>query len=96
MPALNFEIEWPNGEITECYSPSTIVLQYFQDGDTFTIDELKGVSRTALNMAAKRVKERFGFECVSAVEQRDKILRNAACFGSGETVRILNIQEHSS
>ena len=96
MPALNFEIEWPNGEVMECYSPSTIVLQYLQLGDTFTIDELIAVSRTALNMAGERVKERFGFECAAAAEQRDKILRNAACFGSGETVRILNIQEHSS
>ena len=96
MPALNFEIEWPNGEIMECYSPSTIVLQYLQDGDSFTIDELIAVSGTALDMASKRVEERFGFECAAAAEQKDKILRNAACCGSGETVRILNIQEHSS
>ena len=96
MPALNFEIEWPNGEVMECYSPSTIVLQYFQAGDTLTVDELIAVSRTALNMASNRVEERFGFDCTAAREQRDKILRKAACFESGELVRILEIKEHAS
>lgn len=96
MPALNFEIEWPNGEVMECYSPSTVVLQYFQAGDSFTVDELIAVSRTALNMAGKRVEERFGFECTAAAEQRDKILRNAEYFGSGEMVRILKIKEHAT
>lgn len=96
MPALNFEIEWPNGEVMECYSPSTIVCNYFREGDSMTVEELVSVSRAALNRASDRVEERFGFRCTASAEQRDKIIRQAACFDPGETVRILDIREHPS
>ena len=96
MPALNFEIEWPNGEIMECYSPSTIVLRHFQAGDIFTIDELTTVVQVAFEMASDRVEERFGFRCAAAAEQRAKILRRAECFESSQSVQISAIREHSS
>ena len=96
MPALNFKIEWPNGEIMECYSPSTIVRQYFQADDTLTIEELIAISTVALDRASERVEERFGFMCTAAAEQKDKIILAATVFESSAVVRIIDIREHVS
>lgn len=96
MPALNFELEWPDGDVMECYSPSTIVLQYLKAGDTHTVSEMVTICRTALDMANKRVEERFGFQCAASAEQKEKIIRRAALFDSDQTVRILNIKEHET
>ena len=96
MAALNFKIEWPNGEIMECYSPSTIVRQYFKADDTLTIEELIAISTAALDRASERVEERFGFICAAAAEQNDKIICAAAGFESNAVVRIIEIREHIS
>ena len=96
MPALNFKIEWPNGEIMECYSPSTVVRQYFTADDTLTIEALISISTAALDRASERVEERFGFVCTAAAEQKGKIIRAAAGFESNAVVRIIEIREHIS
>ena len=95
MPALNFEIEWPDGEVMECYSPSTIVRQYLRTGDSFTVEGLVAICGTALDLASKRVEDKFGFRCEAANEQNAKIIRKAACYQPDQAVRILRIQEHS-
>ena len=95
MPALNFKIEWPNREVMEYYSPSTVLLNYFRTGDKLTVEELIKTSRTALDKASQRVEERFGYRCTAAAEQRDKILQKAACFDAEQTIQILEIRKHS-
>ena len=32
MPAMHFTIRWPDGEEARCYSPSTIVREFFAAG----------------------------------------------------------------
>jgi len=95
MPALNFEIEWPDGEVMTCYSPSSIVREYFQAGAKLTISELVETSEAALLRAGQRVEERFGMDCTVAVRQRKKISSRAELFAPDEIVTILSVREQN-
>ena len=92
MPEVHFEVQWPDGEITRCYSPSTIVLEYFQEGQQLTVGELSQRSTEALDHASRRVEAKFGYRCTSAAAQRDAILKTAARFRETEDARILSVE----
>ena len=96
MPALNVDIEWPDGEVMTCYSPSTVVLEYFHVDAVLTVEKLVEASHEALSKASERVEEKFGFICKAATTQKEKISRKAACFDANEKVRISAIREHTS
>ncbi|MEL7068590.1 MAG: MSMEG_0570 family nitrogen starvation response protein [Cyanobacteria bacterium J06634_6] len=69
MPEINFKIKWPNGREETCYSPSLIVKEYFQPGETYTIQDFLGRSRESLQIASDRVHEKYGFPCSRALGQ---------------------------
>ena len=48
-------------------------------------------SRTALNAASDRVRQRFGFACSSAMDQLHEIEGWGRSFKADETVRILTL-----
>jgi len=91
MPEVHFHIEWPDGEITRCYSPSTIVREYFRRGLTLTIEELVATSTRALDAASERVRAKYGIACTSAASQLQDIQLRARNFGSEEKVTIVDI-----
>lgn len=90
MPAVNFLIELPNGERKTCYSPSSVVHRYFQQGDELSVEEFTGKSREALTEASRRVMQKFGFECTAAAAQLEEIESWTLAQPTG-TVRILKI-----
>ena len=92
MPEVHFQVQWPDGEITRCYSPSTIVLEYFQEGLHLTVGELSKRSVEALDHASRRVEAKFGYRCTSAAAQRDVILSTAKRFRDTEDARILSVE----
>ena len=92
MPEVHFHVEWPDGEVTRCYSPSTVVLDYFQVGMELTVSELAGISEKALNHASSRVEARYGYRCTSAAAQRDDILRRARRFKDSDSTKILSVE----
>lgn len=94
MPALNFDIELPDGEVMTCYSPSTAAREFFRPGEEMTIAELIDTTSAAFQRVGQRVEQRFGVECVVAARQRLKILRRVRAFGPEELVRILDVREH--
>jgi uncharacterized repeat protein (TIGR04042 family) len=96
MPALNVDIEWPDGEVMTCYSPSTVVLEYFQVDAILTVEELVETSHLALSKASQRVEEQFGFICKAAITQKEKISRKADYFEASQKVRISAIRELKS
>jgi uncharacterized repeat protein (TIGR04042 family) len=93
MPALDIDIEWPDGDVMKFYSPSTILLKYFQEGNSLTIRELINLSEEAFNAAGLRVEEVFGFLCTEAESQRDKIIKKAKLYEDNDKVIILEIKE---
>lgn len=91
MPSVNFTIRLPDGATRECYSPSTIVRTYFQQGEEMTVSEFVSRSREALTEASERVRAKFGFYCTSAAAQISDIERFAQGQPPEGTVRIVSI-----
>ena len=80
MPEMRFRIRWPDGVQESCYSPSLVIKDYFQPGDTYNLDEFLTRARTALNIASERVKARYGMPCSLALGQLARIESAAGRF----------------
>lgn len=91
MPEVLFTVQLPDGTQKQCYSPSTVVLSYFQQGDEMPVTEFVQRSRRALNEASERVRARYGFACSSASNQLAQIEHFTRAQPPDGTVRILNI-----
>lgn len=91
MPEVLFTIELPDGATKECYSPSTVVRDYFAAGDEMPLAEFVDKGRRALAEASERVRAKYGFSCSSASAQLDEIARIPAAYPGGGTVRIVQI-----
>lgn len=91
MPETFFKVRWPSGETSDCYSPSTVVREFFQAGQDLTVDDFVKVSREALSQASERVRIRYGYSCSSAMDQLREIRLMAGSFQGSEIVRIIRV-----
>lgn len=73
MPEMRFHIQWPDGTQEICYSPSLVIKDYFQPGETYSLEDFVARSRTALNIASDRVQAKYGFPCGRAMGQLQRI-----------------------
>lgn len=80
MPVMHFRVRWPDETETSCYSPSTVVADFFAAGERYPVAEFVERSRQALGIASERVREKFGFACSAAMDQLEQILSLAARF----------------
>ncbi|ALM83304.1 MSMEG_0570 family nitrogen starvation response protein [Bordetella sp. N] len=69
MPAMSFRIRWPDGQETDCYSPSLVIRDYVAVGGNYPVDVFMGHMRTALEIASERVRQKYGFACSRALDQ---------------------------
>ncbi|ASK34413.1 MSMEG_0570 family nitrogen starvation response protein [Alloalcanivorax mobilis] len=69
MPEVYFDVRWPDDSEMHCYSPSSVVHDYFRAGARYPLAEFLTLSRNALTLAGDRVEARFGFRCTSADSQ---------------------------
>ena len=72
MPAVNFKVTWPDGDVITYYSPSTIIHKHIKQ-ETYSLDDFKRRCDTALTAASERVYQRFGYYCSAANEEQQKI-----------------------
>ena len=91
MPEVYFTIQLPDGLTKECYSPSTVVLKHFNQGEEMSVAEFIARSREALGAASERVREKYGFACSSAAAQLESVEEWTRSCESDATVRILHI-----
>ena len=93
MPSVNFTVKWPNGQQYGYYSPSTIVYEYFQKGQSFPADQFLAQAQQALQAASERVRARYGFACTSALESWQRIQQQAQQFDmtASENIEITDI-----
>ena len=63
MPEMQFDVRWPDGERTRCYSPSLIIKDYFQPGQSYALADFLARSREAYRIADERVRARWGWGC---------------------------------
>ncbi|RLT99423.1 MAG: MSMEG_0570 family nitrogen starvation response protein, partial [Ketobacter sp.] len=69
MPETYFRVRWPDGREQSCYSPSSVVAEYFKPDTEYALQEFVGISETALAEASERVKQKFGYYCSGASDQ---------------------------
>ena len=80
MPVMHFHVRWPDASETRCYSPSSVVQEFFAPGERYALEEVLQRTRQALGMASERVRARYGFACSQAMDQLAEIDRIAARF----------------
>ena len=82
MPVMHFRVQWPDGTEANCYSPSTVVGEFFVAGQGYALGEFVERSREALNIGSERVREKYGFACSAAMDQLAQIEEQAGRFAS--------------
>jgi uncharacterized repeat protein (TIGR04042 family) len=55
MPEMCFHVRWPDGAAQRCYSPSTVVADYFTAGTEYDLADFVERSRTALGITGAKV-----------------------------------------
>ena len=89
MPEMRFSIRWPDGTAQTCYSPSLVVKDFFAPGETYPLADFLARSRTALNIASKRVEEKYGWPCARAMAQLARIEAAATSFADVADARVV-------
>ncbi len=69
MPEMHFRVKWPSGKVEDCYSPSYVVEDYLDEGQSYSVEDFVARARKALTIASERVLAKYGFECSSALDQ---------------------------
>ncbi|MEM9949865.1 MAG: MSMEG_0570 family nitrogen starvation response protein [Cyanobacteria bacterium P01_D01_bin.36] len=94
MPEINFKIQWPDGQQETCYSPSLVVKDYFESGQTYTVTDFLARSRESLTIASDRVQAKYGFPCSRALGQIRQIEAAAQAYlqKPDEAVKVLEFQ----
>jgi uncharacterized repeat protein (TIGR04042 family) len=80
MPEIRFSIRWPDGTAETCYSPSLVVKDFFAPGESYPVADFLARSRTALNIASRRVEKKYGWPCSRAMAQLARIEAVATSF----------------
>ena len=80
MPEMHFRIRWPDGSAEACYSPSLVIKEFFNPGESYSLADFLTRSRTALAIASDRVEEKYGHACSRAAAQLLRIESAASSF----------------
>ena len=91
MPEVSFTVQLPDETEMHCYSPSTVVRDFFSEGETLIVSEFVARSRKAYAIASERVRAKYGFSCSSAAAQIADIELAMRAFSGDAQVRITNI-----
>jgi uncharacterized repeat protein (TIGR04042 family) len=94
MPEMHFDISWPDDLRETCYSPSLVIKDYLEPGQTYPVTEFVERSRAALLIASDRVKAKYGMPCSRALGQLAQIERVARRFTDMPDARITILSFH--
>ena len=94
MPEMHFDICWPDGVRETCYSPSLVIKDYLEPGETYPVTGFLERSRAALSIASDRVKAKYGMPCSRALGQLAQIERVARRFADVPDARITVLTFH--
>ena len=73
MPEMTFTVRWPDGAVTDCYSPSLVVHDHLSAGTSYTVADFRGRLAAALTEASERVRARYGFSCTGSAASLEQI-----------------------
>jgi len=80
MPERHFQVQWPDGLLETCYSPSSTIENYLSEGKKYPLKQFLDLSDQALNEASERVRQKYGYACSSAMDQLKKINNRALTY----------------
>lgn len=89
MPEMRFVIRWPDGRQESCYSPSLVVRDYLNEGESYRLDDFLARMRAALTVASERVRAKYGHACSLALGQLARIEANAAAFADAREAQVV-------
>jgi uncharacterized repeat protein (TIGR04042 family) len=89
---MTFDVQWPDGRVQRCYSPSLVMHDYLSAGTDYTVADFLDRSGKALQDASERVRAKFGFACSSAAWTEEEISSTATEFPSNATIRIVGMR----
>ena len=69
MPEVHFRVRWPDGSVETCYSPSTVIENFFVAGEAYSLADFLARSRAGLQAASERVRAVYGSGCSRAMAQ---------------------------
>lgn len=91
MPEMTFDVRWPDGTATACYSPSLVMWDHLEVGATYPVAEFVRRTGQALDEASERVRARYGMGCTSASAQQEEIRAIADRFAPDGVVQVLQM-----
>jgi uncharacterized repeat protein (TIGR04042 family) len=89
MPEMQFRVRWPDKTVSSCYSPSLVIKDYLEVGQSYPLVDFVRRSREALNIASERVRQKYGFYCTGAMGQLAEIDQTAARFAGDADARVV-------
>jgi uncharacterized repeat protein (TIGR04042 family) len=95
MPAMHYRLRWPDDSESTCYSPSLVIKDYFQPGQSYPLPDFLCRVREATQVASERVMAKFGFLCSRAGDELAGIEQRATRFADrpGACIHIIEFQE---
>lgn len=93
MPVMHFNVRWPDGSESRCYSPSLVIRDFFVPGTRYANSEFTAKANEALNIASERVRAKFGFACSAAMDQLAQIESTARRFEPAAEVEVVSFEE---
>jgi len=92
MPEMTFTVQWPDGTVENCYSPSLVMHDHLEVGAAYALGEFLERAYGALDIASERVRAKYGFECTSAMAQKERLAISSARFAPSAAVQVLDMQ----
>lgn len=89
MPETTFAVRWPDGDKKSYYSPSLVVHELLEVGQTYDVGELVRRTGAAMDEASDRVRAKFGFACTSAMQTLDQVQAHAAGFAVDDVAAVV-------
>ncbi len=88
MPAMHYQLRWPDASESTCYSPSLVIKDYFEAGTSYALPDFLRRVREATQIASDRVAAKFGYACSRASDQLTTIETQAARFAGDPDARV--------
>ena len=92
MPVTYLNIEWPNEETDQVYSPSSVIQDYFTPGNLLPVDKFLQITNEALTEASERVRRKYGYACTSAQEEIRRVSLKCKDYDAINSVKIISIK----
>jgi uncharacterized repeat protein (TIGR04042 family) len=91
MPEVLLTLEWPDGQRSQLYSPSSVILNFLPPGQSLQVRELLRRGEEALLEASERVRARYGFSCTRAEEERARLRQQGEAFDGDQIVTVVGL-----